>query len=449
MEFNPQDKLEKLKNEKIKLNEEEKTLKENIAFTSKLSKVREATKPILSELNNYVLTVNKGRTFLNFIGLTEESKTIKSQKDRINHIYNLLVNIAFYKPFGKIKEIEQYQFKHNINYNNIIKYIQNEIEDKDNHDNQLNEILRKFLIIDNVQSVLETYEENVTVQNLESKYYNSSSEKTNENVTKAIDDELKKQLKSVKERKKVIQNELNILEGRIKQENESNEIGLSSSEPVLSTKKPPSTEEMNRNFSLDEMLAKSQEIKKKEPIKKEYDSDSDEDLYKEDCKDKDCCPFKNSHITSSEQLRKTRLNEEISFAKQIIYSFGGIAIFLFSVVIFCIIRLITITRQYFQYKWLQRRRKSDLVERSGSSSQMFKNKENDDFRDQYQNQKDIKYAEEKNEFEKFQTGIDKSIQQYKAYNEKLKKASKNQTQNDGYVSGQIDKDILDREFDDW
>ena len=164
-----------------------------------------------------------------------------------------------------------------------------------------------------------------------------------------------------------------------------------------------------------------------------------------------CCPPRYSRFKTSYEFRRNRLLEEISFAKKILFFFGCFFLFLFMTLIYAFVNIVKIIRRYFQQKNMRQELDDKFKNSIRTNNNFHLMREWDNFHDNYTSVKDpSKFAEMKNDYDLYQTSINTSINQYRSYNEKLRKFFNKIDKNDDMkLQSLVDHKILDKNYDDW
>lgn len=143
---------------------------------------------------------------------------------------------------------------------------------------------------------------------------------------------------------------------------------------------------------------------------------------------------------------KNLLVEKIGYSSKVLGVFTILAIILIAMVVYCvvsIIRAIVFFRKRKAEKDIKRKR---ALAQSSSTSAMLSN-ENDN--EEYTNSRDDpkQYAEAQDDYYKFQDSINKSLNEYKSYNEKLQSFFKSTRNTD--APDQYDTRIFSSSDDNW
>jgi len=174
-------------------------------------------------------------------------------------------------------------------------------------------------------------------------------------------------------------------------------------------------------------------------------TDRDREYNWETCEDTTCCPPIDGPYKSSFGFRRARLDEEMSFALQMLTVFGGIALALGGIIAYTLFRLGKEIKSYLAQRKKSVVNKFKRAEDAGSTSQKMKNEMND-YEDFGRPVDTSKFAENKDDQKKFQDGIQKTIKDYKEYNQKVKRFFETK---DAKAPDVIDTRILDRKYDEW
>ena len=125
--------------------------------------------------------------------------------------------------------------------------------------------------------------------------------------------------------------------------------------------------------------------------------------------------------------------------------FGGIALALGGIIAYTLFRLGKEIKSYLAQRKKSVVNKFKRAEDAGSTSQKMKNEMND-YEDFGRPVDTSKFAENKDDQKKFQDGIQKTIKDYKEYNQKVKRFFETK---DAKAPDVIDTRILDRKYDEW
>jgi hypothetical protein len=155
-----------------------------------------------------------------------------------------------------------------------------------------------------------------------------------------------------------------------------------------------------------------------------------------------------SNLSEAERIDYTRnrLNKEISYTYRILGIFVVIAGILLVMLVYCIIKIIGVILYFRMRKGEKEIEVKKALNKTGATFTLT-NSDNDNEEYEYNQLKPNEYAEAKDEYYQFHESINKSLGEYKAYNDKVKNFF--ETTRDKAPPDQYDRRIFDIKQDNW
>ena len=163
-------------------------------------------------------------------------------------------------------------------------------------------------------------------------------------------------------------------------------------------------------------------------------------------KDPTCIPPYGSSYKTSNDFRKAQLNKEMTFSYTMIIVSTILFVILGIILSYLIYYFVKRIQDYYTTKNQNETEDEKIREKAGSVIHKVNNEQNDD--ESYVTRENtINHAENKDDYQTFNDSIQKSIMQFKKYNQKVSKFF--QDNYEKKTPDNIDERILDKQFDDW
>ena len=148
---------------------------------------------------------------------------------------------------------------------------------------------------------------------------------------------------------------------------------------------------------------------------------------------------------AQEIYRRRRLEQEMSFAFRILMICGLLGTILLAMFIYCIIKIVRIIIYYKARVRKHMEKQNAALQQIQGGNQMLNRKMDDEI---YAGNEDpTLFAENNDEYYKFQDSINKSLSSFKHYNEKLQNYFMKTRDTD--APDKYDRRVLSKESDDW
>lgn len=147
------------------------------------------------------------------------------------------------------------------------------------------------------------------------------------------------------------------------------------------------------------------------------------------------------------ETMKMLLQDNIKYSFKMLCVFLVLALILLALVLYCVISIMRALMFYVKRKQETKKIKRKIAEKSSNTNSIMSS---DHDNEEYTNSPDNdpkQHAEAQDDFYKFQDSINKSLNEYKTYNQTLQNLFK--TTRDKDAPDQYDKRIFDKENDNW